>query len=65
MAFAKLKEALADSTLPAYPDMSQPFTLHLDADADALGATLSQPDRRGHCRLLTCASRKLNPAERN
>ena len=45
--------------------MSQPFTLHLDASADALGATLSQPDRRRHLRLLTCTSRKLNPAERN
>ena len=37
----------------------------MDASADALGATLSQPDRRGHLRLLTCTSRKLNPAERN
>ena len=45
--FAKLKQALADSTLLAHPDMSQPFTLHIDASADALGATLSQPDRRG------------------
>ena len=45
--------------------MSQHFTLHLDSSADALGATLSQPDRRGHLRLLTCTSRKLNPAERN
>ena len=45
--------------------MSQPFTLHLDASADALGATLSQPDRRGHLLLLACTSRKLNPAERN
>ena len=45
--------------------MSQPFTLHLDASAYALGATLSQPDRRGHLRLLMCTSRKLNPAERN
>ena len=45
--------------------MSQPFTLHIDASADALGATLSQPDRRGHLRLLTCTSRKLNTAERN
>ena len=63
--FAKLEQALADSTLLAHPDMSQPFTLHLDASADALGATLSQPERRRHLRLLTCTSRKLNTAERN
>ena len=62
---AKLKQVLADSTILAHPNMSQHFTLHLDSSADALGATLSQPDRRGHLRLLTCTSRKLNPAERN
>jgi len=65
LAFAKLKQALADSNLLAHPDMSQPFTLHLDASADALGATIWQPDRRGHRRLFTCTSRKLNPTERN
>ena len=65
LAFAKLKQALADSNLLAHPDMSQPFTLHLDASADALGATIWQPDRRGHRRLFTCTSRKLNHAERN
>ena len=37
---------LSDSTLLAHPDMSQPFTLHLDARADALDAT---------CRNLTAA----------
>ena len=41
--------------------MSQTFTLHPDVS----GATLSQPDCRRHLRLLTCASRKLNHAERN
>ena len=39
--------------------------LHELSFADALGATLSQPDRCGHFRLLTCTSRKLNPAECN
>ena len=60
LAFAKLKQVLSDSTLLAHPDMSEPFTLHIDASAGALGATLSQPHRRGHLRLLTCTSRKLN-----
>ena len=65
LSFAKLKQGRADSTLLAHPDMSLPFTLHIDASADALGATLSQPYRCGHFRLLTCTSRKLNPAECN
>ena len=39
--------------------------MHIDASAEALGATLSQANSRGHLRLVTCTSRKLNPAERN
>ena len=65
VAFAKLKKYLANSTLLVHPDMSHSFTLHLDAIADALIATLSQPDRSLHLRLLTCTSLTLNPAERN
>ena len=63
LAFAKMKQA--DSILLAHTYMSHPFTLHLDASTDELGAILSQPDRSGHLRLLTCTIRKLNTAERN
>ena len=44
---------------------SKPFTVHLDASATAIEATLSQEDDADHLRLITCTSRKLNTAERN
>ena len=44
---------------------SKPFTVHLDASATAIEATLSQEDDADHLRLVTCNSRKLNTAERN
>ena len=54
-----------ESTALAYPDLNKEFVLHVDASADALGSTLSQEDRVGQLRLITCTSRKFNPAERN
>ena len=48
-----------------YPDTSRPFAVHLDASLVAIGATLSQEDKSGALRLVTCTSRKLNAAERN
>ena len=64
-AFVSLKAALVSSAELAYPNLSQPFTVHLDASATAIGATLSQEDSDGHLRLITCTSRKLTPPERN
>ena len=64
-AFANLKDALMESTTLSYPDLNKEFVLHVDASADALGATLSQENHAGHLRLITCTSRKFNPAERN
>ena len=40
--FAALKAALLNSAELAFPDSSKPFTVHLDASATAIGATLSQ-----------------------
>ena len=60
-----LKTGLAKSTELTYPDFAKPFILHMEASADAIGATLSQEDGAGTLKLLTCTSRKLNPAERN
>ena len=54
-----------ESTALAYHDLNKEFVLHVDASADALGATLFQEDRVGQLRLITCTSRKFNPAERN
>ena len=64
-AFEDLKKELHSSTELTYPDFAKDFILHMDASADALGATLSQEDSAGHLKLLTCTSRKLIPAERN
>ena len=64
-AFEALKQGLLESTSLAYPDLNQEFVLHVDASADALGATLSQEDAEGNLRMITCTSRKFNPAERN
>ena len=63
--FVALKEALVNSAELAFPDFSKLFTVHLDASASAIGATLSQENDAEHLRLITCTSRKLNPAERN
>ena len=38
---------------------------HIDASWHAIGATLLQQDDNGDLCLVTCVSRKLNPAERN
>ena len=63
--FAELKAALVNSAELALLDFSKPFTVNLDASATAIGATLSHEDNAEHLRLITCTSRKLNPAERN
>ena len=65
LAFEQLKTAMCRTCQLAYPDMSKPFAVHLDASLVAIGATLSQEDKHGSLRLITCTSRKLNAAERN
>ena len=64
-AFVGLKTWLAHSTELTYPDFTNDFILHKDASADAIGATISQENTSETLKLLTCTSRKLNPAERN
>lgn len=61
--FTELKQALIHSAELAYPRWGEPFVVHLDASAFAIGATLSQNDTDGNLRMLACTSRKLNPAE--
>ena len=63
-AFRKLREALLEYPVLAYPDFTQPFTLTTDASATGLGAVLSQG--HGHQeKVIAFASRTLNKAERN
>ena len=64
-AFNGLKKAMADTCRQAYPDPTKPYTVHLDASAVALGATLSQEDDQGQLRPITCTSRKFNKAKCN
>ena len=63
--FQKIKAALCQASTLAYPGVTLTFVVHLDASNVAMGATLSQEDASGQLRLLNCASRKFNSAERN
>ena len=60
-----MKQAMQKQTQLHYPDLQRSFVLHMDASNHALGATLSQANDAGDLQLVTCTSRKLNPAERN
>ena len=62
--FDHLKDLLTSPPILAYPDFSQPFELHTDASAKALGAVLYQT-QEGKKRVISYASRALNKAERN
>ena len=63
--FEKLKEALTNSPVLAYPDYSKPFVLETDASLKGLGAVLSQEDDQGKYRVISFASHALKPFERS
>ena len=48
----------------AYADYKRPFIVHTDASESGLGAILYQKDEAGLKRVITYASRTLNPSER-
>ena len=62
-AFDRLKIFLTTSPITAYPDFSQAFQLYTDALTAGLGAILAQV-RDGKERIICCASRSLNQAEK-
>ena len=62
-AFDKLKTLLTTSPITAFPDLSQAFRLYTDASTAGLGAILAQV-RDGKERIICCASRALNQAEK-
>ena len=62
-AFGCLKTLLTTSPITAFPDFSQTFRLYTDASTAGLGAILAQV-QDGKERIICCASRSLNQAEK-
>ena len=63
-AFDQLKTLLTMSPATAFPDFSQAFRLYTDASTAGLGAILAQV-RDSKERIICCASRALNQAEKS
>ena len=63
-AFDQLKTRLTTSPITAFPDFSQEFRLYTDASTAGLGSILAQ-FRDGKERIICCASRALNKAEKS
>ena len=63
-AFEQQKARLTTSPITAFPDFSQAFRLYTDASTAGLGAILAQV-RDGKERIICCASRALNKAEKS
>ena len=62
-AFDRLKHLVTTSPITAFPHFSQAFRLYTDASTAGLGAILAQI-RDGKERIICCASRALNQAEK-
>ena len=62
-AFDCLKTLLTTSPITAFPDFSLPFRLYTDTSTAGLGAILAQV-REGKERIICCASRSFNQAEK-
>ena len=62
-AFDKLKTLLTTNPITAFPEFSQAFRLSTDASTAGLSAILAQI-RDGKERIICCASRALNQAEK-
>lgn len=64
-AFQRLKNALCKVTALSTPDCNQPFQIHVDASAIAVGGCLTQLDEKGNYKPIAFVSRKLNNTQRN
>ena len=65
MAFVKLKQALTQAPVLAYPNFQEVFLLETDASGVGLGAVLSQRQSDGTVRPVVYASGTLQPHEKN
>ena len=65
MEFRKLKQALTQAPVLAYPNFQEVFLLETDAFGVALGAVLSQRQSDGTVRPVAYASRTLQPHAKN
>ena len=63
--FDRLKEALTNSPILAYPNYDKPFILEMDTSLKGLGAVLSQEDDEGNFYIISYASYMLKPYERS
>ena len=59
-AFDKVKRAICQEVMLAYPDFTQPFHIYTDVSNVQLGVVITQNDKP-----LAFYSRKLNSAQRN
>jgi predicted aspartyl protease len=59
-AFHRIKDALAEAVLLAYPDFTIPFHVYADASGKQLGGIIMQNDR-----ILACFSRTLTKHQKN
>ena len=64
-AFQRLRVALTEAPVLAYPQFGHPFLLETDASGAGLGAVLSQKQEDGTTRPIAYASRTLQPHEKN
>ena len=62
-AFDRLKTVFTTSPITDFPEFSQPFWLYTDVSTAGLGAILAQVCE-GNERIICCASRSLNQAEK-
>ena len=65
VAFDKLRILLTTAPVLGYADFTKPFIVETDASNLGLGAVLSQEDENGKARVISYASRRLRPPEKN
>ena len=63
--FQRLRVALTEAPVLAYPRFGHPFLLETNASGAGLGAVLSQKQEDGTTRPIAYASRTLQPHEKN